>query len=380
MNYLREEVQFINYVRDKEVAQIHVFVTDIRTGSGGRAYNLEFIGKREFSGMNDSLNYSTLPTETYAERREGLKNIIVMGLMSYIARTPHASAINISVDHNGNGRMPDLDLTSSDKWNYWIFDIDGEIEIEKESLQSEYSFWSGFEAQRITDNWKTVGDFYYRYRKRSVTDDDQVMDYFIREGGFLFDLVKSLGQHWSAGIGGNLRTSTYRNIDRLFGASLAGEYSIFPYREVSRRELTVSYHVGWDYQRYFEETIYLKEDELLPRHDLRVNLRINQPWGYARTNVSVSQYLHDLSKYHVRLYGRLSWRIFKGLSIHTGGAYSIVRDQLYLPREEVSLEEVLLRQKRIATEFEFEFYFGISYTFGSIYNNVVNTRLRWLND
>ncbi len=35
-NYMMEEVNFINYVRDKEVAQIHVFVTDVRTGSSGR--------------------------------------------------------------------------------------------------------------------------------------------------------------------------------------------------------------------------------------------------------------------------------------------------------------------------------------------------------
>ena len=375
MLYMKEEFKFINYVRDKEVAQIHVFVTDIRTGSGGRTYNLDFIGKMEFEGKNDSLTYSSLPTETYDEIREGLKNTIVMGLMSYIARTPYSNSLRITVDNSENGHRPDPEQTGDDNWNYWIFEIDGGGEIEKESLQSEYSIRSGLEAQRVTDNWKTVGDFYYRYRNRTVTSDEEERNYIYREGAFYFDQVKSLGSHWSVGIAVDVRTSTYQNIDMLLGASLACEYSIFPYREVARREFTVSYHIGLDYQRYFEETVFLKMQEFLPIHDLRMGLRFNQPWGYARARISVSQYLHDPSKFHIGMYGRLSWRIFKGLSVYLGGNYGIVRNQLYLPREEATLEEVLLRQKRIATEYEFEFSFGIGYTFGSIYNNVVNTRL-----
>ena len=141
-------------------------------------------------------------------------------------------------------------------------------------------------------------------------------------------------------------------------------------------EFTISYHIGLDHQQYFEETVFFKTQELLLIHDLRLGLRFNKPWGYARVRISASEYLHDPSKFHVGTYGRLSWRIYKGLSVYLGGSYGIVRNQFYLPRDEATLEEVLLRQKRMATEYEFEFYFGIGYTFGSIYNNVVNTRLR----
>jgi hypothetical protein len=375
MDFMREEVKFINYVRDKELAQVHVFVTDIRTGGGGRTYHLDFIGKMTFEGRQDSLTYTSLPTETHDEIREGLKNTIVMGLMSYIARMPYANSLKIKVDKNGNGKRPEVLQTESDKWNYWIFEINGGGEIEKESQQSDYSIRAGFEAQRITDNWKTVGDFYQRYRERTVNSDGEMMHYIYREGAFYFDQVKSMGEHWSMGISGNVQTSTYENTDLSLGASLAGEYSIFPYREVARREFTVSYHIGLDYQQYLEETVFLKMKETLPIHDLRLGIRFNQPWGYARAHISASQYLHDFSKFHVGTYGRLSWRIFKGLSIYLSGNYGIVRNQLYLPREEVTLEEVLLRQKRIATEYELECYLGIGYTFGSIYNNVVNTRL-----
>ena len=37
-------------------------------------------------------------------------------------------------------------------------------------------------------------------------------------------------------------------------------------------------------------------------------------------------------------------------------------------------EEILLRRKELETNFEYFTSFGFTYTFGSIYNNVVNPR------
>jgi len=295
--------------------------------------------------------------------------------MSYVARTPYASSLKITIDDNGGGNGYESEQVTDDPWNYWVFEIDGGGEFQKESSENEYSIETGIEAQRITDNWKTTADFSYRFRKRAVIRDDGDIEVEYKDGSFYFDQVKSLGPHWSAGLAGDFVTSTYRNLERLLATSLALEYSIFPYREVSKREITIAYHIGVDHQKYYEETIYQKMSEYLPIHELRVNLRFTQPWGSARANISSSQYLHDPTKMHFSINGRLSWRVYKGLSLNLDGGYGIVRNQLYLPRDEATLEEILLRQKRIATEYESEISFGISYTFGSMYSNVVNTRL-----
>jgi hypothetical protein len=42
----------------------------------------------------------------------------------------------------------------------------------------------------------------------------------------------------------------------------------------------------------------------------------------------------------------------------------------------VTNEEILVRQLELATGYQYEFSVGISYSFGSIYNNVVNPRFR----
>ena len=74
------------------------------------------------------------------------------------------------------------------------------------------------------------------------------------------------------------------------------------------------------------------------------------------------------------LNGYLDLRIAKGLSVNFGGGASLIHDQLGLVKGGATTEEVLLRRKELATQFQYFTSFGFTYTFGSIYNNVVNPR------
>lgn len=67
-------------------------------------------------------------------------------------------------------------------------------------------------------------------------------------------------------------------------------------------------------------------------------------------------------------------RLFKGFSFNMFGDYSRIRDQINLKRGNASVDEVLLRQRQLATGYRYFVGFGISYSFGSIFNNVVNPR------
>jgi hypothetical protein len=51
-----------------------------------------------------------------------------------------------------------------------------------------------------------------------------------------------------------------------------------------------------------------------------------------------------------------------------------VNDQLYLPRGTLNDNEIIARQQALATNYRFFLNFGMSYTFGSIYNTIVNQR------
>jgi hypothetical protein len=66
--------------------------------------------------------------------------------------------------------------------------------------------------------------------------------------------------------------------------------------------------------------------------------------------------------------------VSRGLSLSLSASGSKVNDQISLPRGDATDEQVLLRQRALATAYRFGGSIGISFTFGSIFNTVVNPR------
>jgi hypothetical protein len=90
--------------------------------------------------------------------------------------------------------------------------------------------------------------------------------------------------------------------------------------------------------------------------------------------VEFSQYLHDQGKYRIEVNGEIDFRVARGLTVTFDGNASRIRDQISLPRRGATPEEVLLRLRQLRSGFQVGFSFGVSYSFGSIFNNVVNPR------
>ena len=71
---------------------------------------------------------------------------------------------------------------------------------------------------------------------------------------------------------------------------------------------------------------------------------------------------------------RTDWNITKGLSLNYSAYINFDRAQIHLPLNGATYEEIILRQKELESNYFYYMYFGISYTFGSMKNNVVNPR------
>jgi hypothetical protein len=67
-------------------------------------------------------------------------------------------------------------------------------------------------------------------------------------------------------------------------------------------------------------------------------------------------------------------RIFKGLSLDINGGIAHINDQLSLKKGDISEAERLLQLRELATKYRLEGGIELTYTFGSIYNNIVNPR------
>lgn len=368
--YLRQELNFVNHVRDQKLAQVHVFITTQYTGGGGRIFTLSFIGKGEFDGINNSLTYTSMQTNTHDEERKGLSEVLKLGLVPYIARTSLAPQIRLS--------FSDLQVEQApveDRWQNWIFEVYGGLNFAKQTSLSSLNIRYGFSADRVTEAWRIRLRPYFNYNQRDFVNDGETIRSILHRNGVFGRVVRSVSDHWSVGVITEVISSTYRNIDFGYTVAPAIEYSLFPYKEALRKEVTISYSAGYVNRRYMEETIYGKSRETLYNHALELGVRIRQPWGSVTAQLQGSHFLHDPSKNRLSFDSNVSVRIFKGLSVQFSSDLEVVRDQLSLPKGDASLQDILLQQRQLATTYEVAVSVGISYSFGSIYNNVVNTRL-----
>lgn len=367
LDFIRTEIAFVNYVRDRNEAQIHVLITTLRTGSGGQEYTISFIGQREFRGVNDTHKYFSNQTDTADETRQGLVQALKVGLMSYVAKTPLASRIVIS--YAGEGKP-----AAADKWNYWIFSLSTGGYLSGEECYQSRSLRASFSANRVTPELKIRMSVSARHSSSDYEYDSQTITSTTEAYEINGLLVKSLNEHWSTGGYLKASSSTYNNILFSFSPSLAVEYNFFPYSQSTRRQLRCLYSLKFASLKYREETIYDKKSENLWGQSLSVTLDLREKWGTISTTLAASHYFHDFSKNRQTLYTVLNLHLFRGLSVFAFAGGSRIHDQLYLAKGEASLEEILLQRRQLATGYDYFFSLGLSYTFGSIFTNVVNPR------
>ena len=373
-NYIRTEVTFVNYVRDPAAADVHVLITTQGTGSGGVQYALKFIGLGRFKGVESSLVYSAPQTATPDERRRGLTSILKLGLVRYVADTPLAARLSLKFEGTGKEAVvPPV----RDPWNFWVFRIGGNGGFEGEQSTSERRVSMNFNANRTTDAWKInlLGFANYRAQRFDLEDDETFTAVRRNYDGRAL-VVKSLTPHWSIGATGAVSASTFTNYDLRTRLGPGIEYNLFPYQESTRRILTLFYTVGVQTADYSEQTIFGRLSETLADHQFEASMGLRQPWGTANAAFEVAHYLNRSGKWRAGGFGALDVRLFRGFSVFLDGNVSRRRDQLSLRRGEATTEEILIRQRELATDYAYELGFGISYSFGSIFNNVVNPRFR----
>jgi hypothetical protein len=368
INYIRTEITFVNYVWDRQEADVHILITTQGTGSGGSEYTIAFIGQKDYEDLQNTLKFFSNRIETEDEIRKGLVQTLKLGLGPYVARTPMAQAISLLL------KQEVKPTAVEDKWNFWVFNVSLWSDLSGEEQQKSTELSVNFSANRVTPASKL----------RMGLDIDYEKDRYDVNGGTITSIsesrdfdglyVKSISAHWSIGGWVSLSSSTYRNIDFSYSIHPAIEYNFFPYSQSTRRQLRALYKIGFGSYRYRDETIYEKTSENLWNESLSVTLELNEPWGTAELSLEGSHYFHDLNKNRLVLSAELSLRIYKGLSLNIEGRYSKIHDQLSLPREGATVEEILLRQRELASGYKKSIEFGLSYRFGSVFSNVVNPR------
>ena len=373
-DHIRREIPFVDYVRDPEQADVHVFITVARTVLSGQQFQLSFLGRGAFESVSYTFDRTVDPNATNEEERETLNEAIRLGLVPFVAQAepaPDISIIYAALEAGAPGHEQ-----PADPWKQWVFTAyGGDFELELESNRVVFDSRWGIYADHRSEDWKVRFRPYFNYDLVKIKrEGGKDVRSSISRHGIDSYVIRSLGPHWSAGVFGTYITRNDRNL-RHRGQFMPGvEYSVLPYKQATRRAVTFVYQIGVIYVDYYEETIFRRTEEWLLRHELEASVAIRQPWGDIYAGLDGSQYFHDPKKRNAEVFGNVSVRLFEGFSLEVSGELEMIQDQLSLPLGNATLEEILLQQRELATDFVLSGSISLSYTFGSRFANVVNTR------
>jgi len=367
-NFIKQETSFLEYVRDQDLADLVILIRDIWNPSGGRSYEIEIDGNKEYKDLASSTTVFGYSSDTSSSLRDKLVNKLKLALVPFLDKAEYD--LNVKVDTN----FEDI-KTIDDKWNNWVFELSGTYESDKEESRKTNRYEIQLEIDKVTEDWRIGIDLERDERNREFYSDDNVYLSNRKTTSLRGRVVRSISDHFSAGVFFGAFQNTYENIDFNRYIAPAIEYSFFPYEDVLSKEITLAYRIGTGKRNYIEKTIYGYENQTLTSQTLTLNIRYRQKWGNISSYIDGTQFFNDGTKKRFSFRSDLDIRIFEGLAVRFSGNVSLIREQYSLAAGSTSVEDLLLQQRRIASDYETNFSIGLSYTFGSIYNSIINTRL-----
>ena len=378
MTFIRSEINIVDFLLDRQAADVHVLITDQNTGSGGDEYQLIFFGQNQFAGVKDTLRFINDANNTDFEERDLLLKYLKIGLTPFIARTKMGKELDIKMKTNKPADQKTTPAAATkDPWNYWIFRTGMFGIINAEESIKDYSYNGNLSASRITEQTKLVFELSGGKNKSIFQNDDSAgQKEIIRNDNYDFShyLIKSISDHWSWGYEAGLSRSTRSNNKRRTIFRTGVEYDIFPYKQVNTKYFTIAYVLDVRRNIYIDTSAYDKTSETLFGHSIESNMAFNQKWGTIELGVEYHNYFHNWRLLNLEAYLELEIRITGGLSFSVFTFGELLRDQIYLSKKETRFVDILTRRRELESGYRFGTHLGISYRFGSKLNNFVNPR------
>ena len=374
-NYIREQIPVTDFVRDRKESDIHILITSQSAANGGEKYDVLFFGQNASINNNDSIYFFTLPNSSEDNVRKQLVKVIQAGIIPYLVKAGQIDKLSLSFEKDDTTAQKDK---ANDKWNNWVFSIGGRGRFRGDKNYKEKNLAANGSAARVTETSKLQFSFYNSTSRNSYIIEENGEKEILKTTNNYFEAeqeyVKSITGKWSWAVESAYRKSSYDNMKSAVSAAAGIEYNIFPYKMSGSKFLALRYMVEINKRNYIEETIYDKVKETLYSGNFGAYLYFTQPWGSISSSATWYNYFHDLSKNNFSLDANLELKLFKGISINFYGNASLIKDQLSLAKQGASSQEILLRLKALATNFNYFTSVGLNYRFGSKFNNFVNPR------
>lgn len=376
IQFLKNEMTYVNFVRDRAAADIYCMLTAIETGNGGRRFTLLAYGQKQFEHQSDSLEFTTAPAVSEDVIRQALKTNLEKILVPYLLRTPMAEWIKFTYE---KPEKKDSTVAVRDPWNFWTFSVGVNLFANGDANYGNFSYSGNMAANRVTNARKTRFSFFANENRDKYVFEDSdgsetVTRTVTRSVYASFSEVYSLNNHLSAGFFTNYNASIYSNFKTKLGINAAVEYNFFPYKNAANRRFTANYFLGPEHRIYVDTTVYDHTKETLLHHNAGISYYEVKKWGTINASAYYGSFLHNSKLNNFSFNSFIDLNLFKGFTLGFGGFFGINHDQINLRKSGATRDETLLRIKELESGYNFFFSTRVNYTFGSNNSNVVNPR------
>jgi len=373
IEYFKTNFTLVNYVTDRFEADVYILVTAMITGSGGTEYSMVLRGLRKYKAMGDTLAFDLDANATEDLQRAALLRHVQLGLVPFLMKTPFGSRLNLIYDDSG------MDEVVEDKWKNWTFSVGADLSLNNQKTFKAYGFFSNLYVGKITNEIKFESStvFFFDESKYELYEEDSlVYSSFSSQRTFqnsnLF--VKSLGDHFGLGGVMEYQKNESLNIKNQIILGPAIEYNIFDYADATRKQCRFLYGMTYQYSEYNEMTIYDKLEDHLFTQDFKILFSYVDSWGAVDASLLGSSQLSDFSKYALGARTSASLYLGRGLSLNMSAGFSYIQNQVGLIKDAATPEDLLIGQREMESDYNYNFSAGFTFRFGSTLNNVVNPR------
>ena len=373
------DLPYVNWTRDRLFADVQFLVTTIETGSGSYLYTVSALGRGRFDGRADTLVVPTVPNESEDGIRRKLSRGFALLLVPYARTTAAGSRLHVTYDAPAAGAKA-TGAAVRDRWNFFVLQLDLNGFMNTESRQTFANLFSDIRVRRVTEHSALRFGINQSARySRFELDDSTKVSNTNRQGVFFVRGVKSLSSRASFGFLTNIGYNEFNNTKLVWRAAPVIEYNLFPWSQATSQQVAISYGVGPRYFSWTDTTIFGRKHEWRAQQELVIGSDIRKSWGSVNISTRYASFLPEAKKWNLGVNGQTSLNLVKGLQFNLGGGASLIRDQIFLAARGRTPEQILTQQRALASNYSAFVFTGLSFSFGSIYNNVVNPRLDFFN-
>lgn len=373
-DYLRQELSYFDVVRDPHLEDVlTLLIVRQPSANGGERFSVSLHPPGSSAPSPRALPSSFVgaPGDTEHALRQRLLQLALRALHAELAGSVHDLAFELRLAPRAAESLDQV----SDPWDFWVFapELRGNTEAESGRYFAELS--SALNVWRITEATKlrlsathTISVNGFR-----LEDDSRVrsrIDQWQLRALHAF----SLGEHWAVGSVAEARRSDYENLDLQVHYGPLIEFNVFPYSDNASRQLRLAYQLGPWINWYAEPNQQGRLRELLPYQALSVIADVNQPWGSWQWIGQLNSFPSRPEKYRLSTGVTLALRLVEGLAVTLTGEAAMVRDLINLRGRSITDRELLLDTAQLPTSYTAVLELGITYTFGSVHNTIVNPR------